>query len=255
MICNICSSDKGFSNNHQGSLRENLVCKNCKSTSRDRAYIWSLGYALGEEDTPLSNWPEEKSIKLLETSGYRAHPQFLEKKFDYYNPKFADAPPGAWNDPKKYASVENLPYEKDFFDYVISSDVFEHVRRDHIGFENIFNVLKPEGYFVLTVPLSLGMPENEIRIKVGDTEEKDEGIYNKFYHGGKTLVYRLYGLEILHQLNHFGFYSVIIDLQNSEFNISAQPVVLSRKTKPLELERLYKNPNVTIVKNIAQEKV
>ena len=157
------------------------------------------------------------------------------------------------NNSKEYADVENLQYEHNFFDYVISSDVFEHVRRDVVGFENIYNVLKSKGYFVLTAPLFLGMPENEIRVKLGKTKEEDVEIYKKFFHSGDSLVYRLYGLEILNQLNHLGFFSVIINLQNYEYGISAQEVVLSRKEHPIELKRIYDNLDVTIVKNPLQE--
>ncbi len=253
MKCNICGSEKGFKNDHQGALRENLCCKNCGSTSRDRAYIWGLGFAKKLETVPLCDWPIEKECRIFETSGYRAHPKYLEEKFDYYNPKFDDAPHYLRNDPKEYADIENLLYDYNFFDHVISSDVFEHVRQDVVGFENIYNVLKSKGHFVLTAPLFLGMPENEVRVKLGKTHKEDTEIYKNFFHSGDSLVYRLYGLEILNQLNHLNFYSVIINLQNYEFGISAQEVVVSRKEQPLELERIYDNSEVTVVKNSLQE--
>lgn len=254
LLCNICGSSKGFINNHHGALREGLSCKNCGSTSRDRGYIWVLGHTMKFENIPLRDWPVKKSIKILETSGYRSHPAYLTKKFDYCNPKFSDDPKLLVENPNEFADVENLQYEKDYFDYVISSDVFEHVRRDNVGFENIYNVLKSGGMFVLTVPLSLGLIENQNRIKIGETKEQDVALLNKFYHSDDSLVYRIYGLEILHQLNHFGFYSVIINLQKPEFNISAQEVILSRKDDPIQLDRLYEDPNIAITKNMAQEK-
>ncbi|MFZ1075874.1 MAG: methyltransferase domain-containing protein [Nitrosotalea sp.] len=252
LLCNICGSKKGFINSHHGALREGLSCKNCGSTSRDRGYIWTLGYAMKLENMPLCDWPINKSIKILETSGYRSYPKYLTEKFDYYNPKFSDDPKLLDENPKEFADVENLQYEKDFFDYVISSDVFEHVRRDNVAFENIYNVLKPGGLFVLTAPLVLGLPENQNRIKIGETQEQDVPLLSKFYHSDNSLVYRVYGLEILQQLNQFGFFSVIINLQQPEFNISTQEVVLSRKNNPIQLDRLYGDTNVSMIKNIAQ---
>lgn len=53
---------------------------------------------------------------------------------------------------KKCANVCALPYEDGFFDVVVSFDVLEHVD-DHVkGVQEIYRVLKPGGFFVLTVP-------------------------------------------------------------------------------------------------------
>jgi len=252
MVCNICGSEKKPQNDNKGSLRENMNCLDCGSNSRDRAYIWSLGFAMNSEDIPLVDWKEKKEIRILETSGYRGHPKFLEQKFDYYNPKFSDDIKKLKTLKREYANVEKFFYENDFFDYVISSDVFEHVRLDNVGFENIYNSLVPGGFFVLTVPLFLGMPENLNRVKIGATQNEDVNIYPPFFHAEDSFVYRLYGLEILNQLNHLKFYCAILNFQEPKFNITAISVILSRKSKPLELNRLYGNQNVTIVKNKLQ---
>ena len=119
MVCNICGSEKKPLNDNNGSLRENLKCLDCGSSSRDRAYIWSLGFAMNSEDIPLVDWMEKKEIRVLETSGYRGHPKFLEKKFDYYNPKFSDDIQKSKTLNREFANVEKLFYENDFFDYVM----------------------------------------------------------------------------------------------------------------------------------------
>jgi len=53
---------------------------------------------------------------------------------------------------KQQADACALPYENDFFDVVISCDVFEHIE-DHIkAISEVHRVLKPNGILLFTVP-------------------------------------------------------------------------------------------------------
>ena len=47
---------------------------------------------------------------------------------------------------------EDLPFEKDFFDFVICKDVFEHLINPIYVLKNIRRVLKKKGFFLLHVP-------------------------------------------------------------------------------------------------------
>jgi len=50
------------------------------------------------------------------------------------------------------ASGEQLPFVQDAFDLVLSHEVLEHVRDDHLALKEIFRVLKGRGRLVLFVP-------------------------------------------------------------------------------------------------------
>jgi SAM-dependent methyltransferase len=60
---------------------------------------------------------------------------------------------------------ENLPFPTASFDWVISTEVFEHVRHPDLLFASIFNVLVPGGGFFFTVPFLAGVhePPNDFR--------------------------------------------------------------------------------------------
>ncbi len=53
---------------------------------------------------------------------------------------------------KKLADACNLPYNNNFFDAVVSFDVFEHIKNDKKAAAEIHRVLKNNGVLVFTVP-------------------------------------------------------------------------------------------------------
>lgn len=53
---------------------------------------------------------------------------------------------------KKIADACNLPYDDNFFDIVVSFDVFEHIKNDKKAVSEVYRVLKNGGALVFTVP-------------------------------------------------------------------------------------------------------
>lgn len=143
--CNVCGAWERFKDLGVHP-RENFACASCKCTSRDRMLIHSLAMCLGYVG-PLVDWDPDPSLVVLETSGYRAHPQFLKCKFRYLNLIFADVANECL-----LGDVARLPLGDETVDVVISSDVFEHVREDVHGFSEIRRVLRSGGYFILQAP-------------------------------------------------------------------------------------------------------
>ena len=56
-------------------------------------------------------------------------------------------------------SILNLPYNDNYFDYVLSFEVLEHIRPSqiHTALNEVSRVLKPEGKFILSVPINEGL--------------------------------------------------------------------------------------------------
>ncbi len=53
---------------------------------------------------------------------------------------------------KKLGSACDIPYESGSFDVVVAFDVLEHVADDSLMVDEILRVLKPNGFFIFTVP-------------------------------------------------------------------------------------------------------
>ncbi|MFH2021104.1 MAG: methyltransferase domain-containing protein [archaeon] len=53
---------------------------------------------------------------------------------------------------KKKASACDIPYKDEFFDVVLSFDVFEHIEEDSKAFQESYRVLKKGGILIFSVP-------------------------------------------------------------------------------------------------------
>lgn len=115
---------------------------------------------------------------------------------------------GDYNNGILCQDVENLTFDSNSFDLCTSTDVFEHVPDDFLGFKNIYRVLKPTGKMIFTVPL-YGDSTRQ-RVKVGENGNL-EYLLPPEYHGdpisesGRILAYRNYGFDILDLLERVGF--------------------------------------------------
>lgn len=75
-------------------------------------------------------------------------------------------------------TITEIKYKKDFFDYVIALEVLEHIRPSLTlkSLSEIFRVLKPKGFFILSVPLNEGL---ELMIGKGENPNAHVRIYTK----------------------------------------------------------------------------
>lgn len=53
---------------------------------------------------------------------------------------------------KKICDACHISYPDDFFDLVVAFDVLEHIKDDKLAINEIHRVLKPDGFFIFTVP-------------------------------------------------------------------------------------------------------
>lgn len=124
--------------------REDVTCR-CGSTVRLRALVHVLSLGLFGESHTIPDMPFRPDLVGVDMSGARILADRLAERIGYTNtflhkPPFLDivAPPKEW---------------LSHCDFVISSDVFEHVGPPvSRAFENTLRLLKPGGILVLTVP-------------------------------------------------------------------------------------------------------
>jgi SAM-dependent methyltransferase len=200
--CNVC----GGNNRLESRMfhREVALCTKCGANARFRGIIHALADFLGEgDDRALSEWPHRKNIFGVGMSDWPGYAGLLGEKFSYEN-TFYDRQP--------QLDIQN-PTQAQLgkYDFIISSDVFEHILQPlQKGFDNLLALLKPGGGLVFSVPYTRsaqtvehypGLHEFEIvdfrgvkilvnRDKAGALQVYD----NLIFHGGEgaTLEMRLF---------------------------------------------------------------
>jgi len=224
-ICRLCG--KSYQFDSSVPHREGRLCPHCGISGRGSAIVYHTLRIVYGNATPLPKQSPKKDVKIVGLSDGVVYSVPFAEKFDYCNTYYHKEPyldicaPGSG-----YLEVA---------DVVISSEVFEHV----IGpvgraFTGLFDVLKPGGQLILTVPYqnhgdhlehypgavnyeALEQPDGhwiaEIVYKDG-SRMLDKSA--KFHGGpGKTLEMRLFSrAEVERQLEKAGFVEISFHDEN-----------------------------------------
>ncbi len=141
--CNICG---------QASLarleelyREVPSCFGCGSNVRGRSIIHVLSMELFGENLELPDFPTRPDIVGIGMSDSHTYAIPLAHKLNYRNTYFHKEP--------KLDITSGDPALEGTLDFIISSEVFEHVAPPvSVAFENVRKLLKPTGVLIFTVP-------------------------------------------------------------------------------------------------------
>ncbi len=145
-VCNVCG--KLNRESEAKPDRESAGCTECQSNVRIRGLLLAVSMELFGMELTLPEFPRVKSLRGMGTSDTNPYATTLAKKFDYRN-TFYDREPRF--------DIANPPArELGRYDFIISSDVLEHVSPPvETAFRNICQLLKPDGLLIFTVPYSL----------------------------------------------------------------------------------------------------
>ena len=168
--CNVCGGACQW--NLDELQRETPSCAACLSSPRVRAIVDILARNFIGESIPLPDFPDRGSMQGLGLTDSESYATRLARKFDYQNTYFHQSPRldiGGVLDPTQFES----------YDFLISSEVFEHVTPPVArAFENVFRLLKPGGLLVLTVPYGKQPETIEHFTELNDfTIDETEGHY------------------------------------------------------------------------------
>jgi hypothetical protein len=145
-ICNICGTP-----NHANAAafdRESANCSSCGANVRVRAVIRALSIELLSMPLRMPDFPRVKSLRGIGMTDFGPYASRLAEKFDYRN-TFYDREPKL--------DICNPPRDEfGKYDFLISSEIFEHVTAPATdALRNAWHLLKPNGVLVLSVPYSL----------------------------------------------------------------------------------------------------
>jgi SAM-dependent methyltransferase len=199
--CNICGQ-RGRPPEKERSP-EDSTCSRCGSNVRTRGLLRALSLELFGAAVPLPALPRLGSLHGIGIGDSGVYAHRLEAKLGYHNTFF---------DREPRLDIAHPP-ESEFgrYDFVISSEVFEHVVPPaEAAFRNVFRLLRPNGVFVFTVPYSLGdgtiehfprlhqyaiVPLGDGHVLVNRTREGAVEVHeNLVFHGGPgaTLEMRIF---------------------------------------------------------------
>lgn len=112
-----------------------------------------------------------------------------------------------------HQDLESISFPDETFDVVITSDIFEHIRRPAKAFKEISRILVPGGTHIFTVPAQGRLPRKTIK-RVEIVGDFDNYILPAQYHGngkgGKSLVYNQFGVDVIEKMEKVGLMGEII---------------------------------------------
>ncbi len=217
--CNICGENCQTALDRLG--REDASCKGCGSLPRKRAIIRVLSTQLFGKNLLLSDFHPRPDICGLGMTDWKGYADRLAEKFSYRNTYYHQ-------EPRLDISAVEIPVDLLANDFIISSEVFEHVVPPvSRAFENVSKMLKPGGLFILTVPYTNNKDTIEHFPELYDfavVEEHEafvlrnrtrEGVIQEFrnlvFHGGPgtTLEMRVFSENsIVQHLRDAGFQAI-----------------------------------------------
>lgn len=218
--CNICGA---FNEAEVEALgREDSSCRCCQSSVRLRAIVGHLTISLFETLQTLDELPRRKDLRGVGLSDWDEYARRLAERLQYTNTYYHQEP---------LLDITDVPDSMaSSCDFLISTDVFEHVLAPvSKAFEGARKLLKPGGVLILTVPYSLEADTIEHFPPLHDWTIEQEGedwvlrnctpdgdieeFRNLVFHGGpgSTLELRVFGLkDLVGHLERAGFSEVRI---------------------------------------------
>jgi SAM-dependent methyltransferase len=218
--CNVCGG--ACKTKITELTRECPSCPVCGSTVRMRAIIHLLSRELFGESLALPDFPVRQDIKGMGLSDWDRYAAPLTHKLNYINTHYQREP---------HLDITDIdPALSGSLDFLISSDVFEHVAPPvSVAFANAAKLLKPGGVLIFSVPYVVSGPtlehfpdlyEYKLSEKDGrhvlqnvTKDGRNQTYEDLIFHGGEgfTLQMRIFSLSpLLDAFSEAGFDRVMI---------------------------------------------
>ena len=226
--CPCCDNEVTFKSKSHW-LRDYFICDNCNSIPRERALMVVI-----EKYYP--NW---KELDIHESSpGNRGTSIKLKNNAKKYvaSQYYPHKPFGSIVDNFQNQDLENLTFEDESFDLVITQDVMEHVYNPKKAFSEIARTLKNGGAHIFTVPLINKHKKTEIWAVKGE-DGKPVFTNTPEWHGNVvdpngSAVTMHWGFDIVEFIKeHSGLETIIEHIDNIDYGIRAEliEVLITKK--------------------------
>ncbi|MEM6502643.1 MAG: class I SAM-dependent methyltransferase [Cyanobacteria bacterium P01_C01_bin.89] len=201
--------------------REAPSCMRCGSNVRMRSLMHVLSSALFNKSIPLPDFPDRPDLRGIGMSCWDGYAIPLAQKLGYLNTYYHQEP---------HFDIRHPPEDwRETLDFIISSDVFEHIEPPvSVTFDHAYRLLKPGGLMVFTVPYAedINAPtdehfpelydyemletDGEFRLKNITKDGREQWFDNLVFHGGP-------GLNL--EMRMFGERDLIAELERAGFSV------------------------------------
>lgn len=204
--CFVCGHNTSFVIDKDACLFREALCNDCRASKRNSDVAHDIVLAVtGKNGAALSEAVEafeELYIYEAQSTG-KLHDILSTLPHYFCSEYYDDTPTGGVKNGVRCENLEKLTFPDNFFDLVITQDIFEHISNPFKGFDEIRRVLKKGGYHIFTIPLHEGRKTFK---RAFLNEAKDIQIIKPLvYHGDPlraegSLVYTDFGEDIIAQL-------------------------------------------------------
>jgi len=230
-LCTVCGRVvvfKPFSDN----FRELGFCKRCNSSNRKRQIAYLLRKF--EKIHTYGKISTEKVILCTEAAG----PLHDSLK---HNPKYTgseylgeDYTSGEIINGTRHENLLKTSFGDSSVDYVLSSDVMEHIPEPYTAFKEIHRILKVGGRHIFTVPFYQADYFDEVRAHFynGEIVNDMEPMYHLDPHNSEgILVYNIFSIEMVLKLRKIGFRTIIHKLYSPSYGILGNNAIIFESIK------------------------
>jgi SAM-dependent methyltransferase len=210
--CSLCGWEGLFRRTHR-SERETLACGACHATLRYRGQAQviceRIGAGRGATLADLVASGALSELAIYEPGIAGPLRPWLSQAGRYEQSVYDPTLPSGTRRADGFVCQDLMAtaFADASFDLVVTSDIFEHIRRPFVAFAEIRRILKPGGLHVWTVPIGLPPPA-ETRGRVDTSGPEDHMLLPPVYHGsgadGLSLVYTDFGRDIGRLLDGIG---------------------------------------------------
>lgn len=169
-----------------GGRSENVLCPRCHSHKRERLlylYLKHKTRTLSHDQRDVLHFAPEPCLErsLRQSTG----PRYVTADLDQRGVRVR-------------MDITAIPHPTNSFDVVLCCHVLEHVVHDHRAMEEIYRVLRPEGFAILQVPIGLALTHTLEDPTIVSPAERFQAF-------GQQDHVRLYGLDYVDKLRSVGF--------------------------------------------------
>jgi SAM-dependent methyltransferase len=220
IFCNTCGGARRIRIKTK-NYREDCICKNCHSSSRKRhiaaVLLETINTKYNLKTKSLSKIPASLNTNIYNLESNGALHTCLKHTKEYICSEYFGTMEafGAEQNGVLNVDVMNTPFKDEQFNYIISTEVFEHIPHPYKAFKETHRILKTGGSHIFTIPYHQDADKDEIKAILNDKNEIVH-LMEPEYHGDPIrkddgiLVFTIFSKEMHTKLEEMGF-SVKLD--------------------------------------------